>query len=236
MSDLIRRQDVLAYPIREDHYDREHGNKHFIAGIESVMEYVECLPSAEPKTPSNGSITCVKSEKMHDRTMGDLISRQDACEAVKNEMESWLEGDRCDYRNVVDAIMDLPSAEKAQLSEEGTTKDATYDSISRKDAIDAVEFGITYAKAIDVNTGESKELFKEGNDALKKAVERLKELPSTKPEVIRCKDCKHFHYDKPYVVYDIPVLGHEVCDKWGDGCKTSENGFCFMAERRGEEE
>ena len=43
--------------------------------------------------------------------------------------------------------------------------------ITRQAAIDAVEFGITYAKAIDVNTGESKELFKEGNDALKKAVD-----------------------------------------------------------------
>lgn len=52
--------------------------------------------------------------------------------------------------------------------------------------------------------------------------------------LIRCRDCKYFHYDKPYVVHGIPVLGHEVCDKWGDGCKTSENGFCFMAERRGE--
>ena len=56
------------------------------------------------------------------------------------------------------------------------------DLISRQAAIDTVEFGITYAKAFDVNTGESKEFFKEGNDALKKAVERLKELPSAEPE------------------------------------------------------
>jgi len=56
------------------------------------------------------------------------------------------------------------------------------DTISRQEAIDAVEFGITYAKAIDVNTGESKELFKEGNDALKKAVERLKDLSSAESE------------------------------------------------------
>lgn len=55
------------------------------------------------------------------------------------------------------------------------------DPIERQDAIDAVEFGITYAKAFDVNTGESKELFKEGNDALKKAAERLKELPPAQP-------------------------------------------------------
>lgn len=58
----------------------------------------------------------------------------------------------------------------------------------------------------------------------------LEDLPSAQPEIIRCKDCKHFHYDMPYVIQGIPVLGHEVCDFWGDGCKTSENGFCSFAE------
>lgn len=47
MSDLIRRKAVLDYPIRLDHYDEEHGNRHFVLGIESVMEYVEYLPSAD---------------------------------------------------------------------------------------------------------------------------------------------------------------------------------------------
>ncbi len=61
------------------------------------------------------------------------------------------------------------------------------DLISRQAAIDAVEFGITYAKVIDVNTGEGRYLFKEGNDALKKAVERLKELPSAEPEINKQK-------------------------------------------------
>lgn len=70
------------------------------------------------------------------------------------------------------------------------------------------------------------------------SLDGFENAPTIEPEqnIIRCKDCKYFHYDKPYVVYDIPVLGHEVCDKWGDGCKTSENGFCFMEERRGEQE
>ena len=56
------------------------------------------------------------------------------------------------------------------------------DLIERQVAIDAVEFGITYAKAINKSTGEVKELFKEGNKALNEAVERLKELPSAQPE------------------------------------------------------
>ena len=57
------------------------------------------------------------------------------------------------------------------------------DLISRQQAIDTVEFGITYAKAINKSTGEVRELFKEGNKALNEAVERLKDLPSAQPEV-----------------------------------------------------
>ena len=52
------------------------------------------------------------------------------------------------------------------------------DLISRRAAIEEVEFGITYAKAFDIETGEVRELFKESNKALQKAVERIKALPS----------------------------------------------------------
>ena len=115
------------------------------------------------------------------------------------------------------------------------------DTISRRMAIDAVEFGITYAKAIDVNTGESKELFKEGNDALKKAVERLKELPSAEPELIRInlnepikvkltdwgKEIYYHQYDRINQIY-----GREICKP--SLPKEDENGYaefqlwCFM--------
>ncbi len=69
------------------------------------------------------------------------------------------------------------------------------------------------------------------------AIEYASQIPnncplSAQPEIIRCKDCKHFHFDMPYVIQGIPVLGHEVCDAWGDGCKTAQDGYCFMAERR----
>lgn len=57
-------------------------------------------------------------------------------------------------------------------------------------------------------------------------------IPSAQPEIIRCKECKHFEYDHAYVIQGVPVLGHEVCNAWGDGCKTDENGWCFLAERR----
>lgn len=47
MSDYIEREAVLAYPLRKDKCDREHANKHFIFGIESVIEFVEDLPAAD---------------------------------------------------------------------------------------------------------------------------------------------------------------------------------------------
>ena len=51
------------------------------------------------------------------------------------------------------------------------------DTISRNAAIDAVEFGITYAKAINKETGEVTVLFEESNAELQKAAYRIKKLP-----------------------------------------------------------
>ena len=46
-GDLISRADVLKYPIRLDHYDEVNGDRVFVYGVESVIEYVESLPSAD---------------------------------------------------------------------------------------------------------------------------------------------------------------------------------------------
>lgn len=55
-------------------------------------------------------------------------------------------------------------------------------------------------------------------------------------ELIRCKECKYFELD--YVdreAMGIPlIMAHEICMRWGDGCKTSPDGYCFMAESKEE--
>ena len=46
-----------------------------------------------------------------------------------------------------------------------------------------------------------------------------------------CKDCKHFEYDSLAIVDGIPlIVAHEICKRWGNGCKTRENGYCFLFE------
>lgn len=66
-------------------------------------------------------------------------------------------------------------------------------------------------------------------------IDEISKLPSAQPEIIRCKDCKHFELDHFEKVEGFPVpiiVAHEICMKWSDGCRTSKDGWCFMGERR----
>lgn len=54
-----------------------------------------------------------------------------------------------------------------------------------------------------------------------------------KPKTGYCKDCKYFEYDSVAKVDGIPlIVAHEICNKWGDGCKTKEDGYCFLFEKQ----
>ena len=66
------------------------------------------------------------------------------------------------------------------------------------------------------------------------AVQLLRELPSVNPQEPKtghCKDCKYFEYDSVAKVDGIPlIVAHEICNKWGGGCKSKEDGYCFLFE------
>ena len=57
------------------------------------------------------------------------------------------------------------------------------------------------------------------------------ENPKVNCDAYDCKDCKYFEYDSVAKVDGIPlIVAHEICSKWGDGCKTKEDGYCFLFE------
>lgn len=63
MAEYIERGALMQFPIRRDHYDRKNGNKHFINGIESVLEYAENLPAADVAPVVHGDwIPCFDDE------------------------------------------------------------------------------------------------------------------------------------------------------------------------------
>ena len=47
MAKYINLEELMKFPIRRNHYDKEHGNEDFICGIETVLEYAENLPTTE---------------------------------------------------------------------------------------------------------------------------------------------------------------------------------------------
>ncbi len=76
-----------------------------------------------------------------------------------------------------------------------------------------------FDKADDINF-----CFYDYNSTIGKAIRNGTPLP-------KCKDCKHFEYDSVANVDGIPlIVAHEICNRWGDGCKTKEDGYCFLFE------
>lgn len=64
-------------------------------------------------------------------------------------------------------------------------------------------------------------------EELEKRIEALEH----KEKIDHCKCCKHFERDVFAKVDGIPlIVGHEMCNKWGNGCKTKEDGYCFLFE------
>lgn len=101
--------------------------------------------------------------------------------------------------------------------------------IRKAEAIEAVDFGITLASAINLETGEWSELFKRENDELRKAIERIQKIePADVVQVVRCRDCKYSH-----MTYDGKC---KYCDIWFPDEDEYMDGdyFCASAEQRKE--
>lgn len=57
------------------------------------------------------------------------------------------------------------------------------------------------------------------------------DLPPVTPQqkIGRCKGCKYFEYNSK--IDGLPlIVAHEICKRWGDGCQTKEDGYCFLYE------
>ena len=61
-------------------------------------------------------------------------------------------------------------------------------------------------------------------DYLRKRIMNLPSVNPQEPKTGHCKECKYFEYDSVAKVDGIPlIVAHEICSRWGDGCKTKED-------------
>ena len=116
----------------------------------------------------------------------------------------------CDYRSE-DVLKSLLSAQPSLVKESrNLVKDLVKDTIGRQNAIDAVK---KHYRAHD-------------NDLLELIAFDIERLPSAQPEIIWCKDCKHYYYADNR----IPQEQRYSCDL--DGERWKPDDFCSYAERR----
>ena len=150
--------------------------------------------------------------------MSDLIDRQAAIDALDEQIEQCnkslssfdislkdeyaVKVERASLVAFREILEYLPPAQLGtNLAEVGT------DCISRQQAIDI-------AKDLTI-TVEGYEMH---NRAVMNYCADIMQLPPIQPEIIRCKDCKHYE--------------HGICKKAGLCINKSPNGFCDWGDRR----
>lgn len=138
------------------------------------------------------------------------------------EAKARLERIWKDYTSAYDTIseddvtaFDMAISALQEQDLQPTCNQLATDTISRQAAIDVIEFGITYAKAINKETGEVKELFQASNDELRKAADRIKQLPSVQPEQNTGKS----------IIKSDKKIGRWL-DRWEDGQNYYECSEC----------
>jgi len=90
--------------------------------------------------------------------------------------------------------------------------------ISRQAAIDAIDVLCQEHRYKIPGKAETYSQYNEAwQDALDRAEGAIGNLPPAEPQIIRCKDCKHYEYG--------------ICKKAGLCVNKSPNGFCDWGER-----
>lgn len=155
--------------------------------------------------------------------MSDLIDRQALLRQIDidSDDEPGYYGDTWKF---IDTIKRMPSALGTNLAEVGK------DLISRAEAIDALK------RKQDDGKGDLSRFY---NTIIQNDIETIMALPPAEPQIIRCKDCKHWiPYDwmfsevwqsKNIADYPEDDIGCDCCDM-----AMKANDFCSRAERRTE--
>ena len=148
----------------------------------------------------------------------DMEMPTDCCQCKLARYDDYENETFCPFTDVMCLSIgrqdDCPLEEVPETHEERTETHAC-DYISRQAAIDAVEMLLEQS--------EDDEHDKTWNNAIRGAINSIEHhVPSAQPEIIRCKDCKHHHYE-----IDIPY-----CDRTDYGYGWKDNDYCSRAERR----
>lgn len=189
--------------------------------------------------------------------MRDLIDRAVAID-MANDMYQGLNIVQASYSDIGRALVKflnlVPSAQPTQPNTPNTLE--SLDCISRQAAIDAAKEELDSGTFYDIPSKIESLPSAQPESTILKAIEKIKEVgcdeiifmpkhgmkawdengveytmtPSAQPEIIRCKDCKHYEFADNRA-FGMPV---KYCD-WFGFEDVDDYDFCSRAERRTDE-
>lgn len=239
MSDLISREEVLNLidtAFESGAFDGRYAYENLIDAVQNLIHPLETdlvsrqavidtietdcswdifnewgsrTPTGECIINAIKSVPSVEPEQNLQPTCNQLATDCISRQAVLDLAKSGKLVSNGNYKSVCDAINGLPSVEY-ETDEDCISRERVLLEINRIgfDAFTSYDY---YSYLYDFIDG----------------------LPSEEPErkTGKCKGCKYFEYDSMAKVDGIPlIVAHEICKRWGDGCKTSEDGYCFLYE------
>lgn len=129
------------------------------------------------------------------------------------------------------------SAEAFNMAIESLSAEPCEDAISRQAALVCIKSLYPDMPIVDIMDARRKWREKYAPYfECENAIESLHPV-TPKQKMGHCKECKYFECDSVAKVDGIPlIVAHEICSKWGGGCKTNEDGYCFLYEPQESEE
>ena len=169
--------------------------------------------------------------------MADLIDRRAAIDAVSEYATIWMsytddmsasdiaqEAINSAKDTMIRILKEQPTVQPDHNADIGKKVDG--DCISRQEAIDALEKVAELFPWRVPGNRDSYDRYNEAwNDAIGRAEIEIEKLPSAQPEIIRCKDCKHYLHDEEY--------GFDWCNRMSGVFRAKPDGFCSWADMRG---
>lgn len=156
-----------------------------------------------------------KQDALSQEPCTDAVSRDEAINTAIDAVDDWDGGTNLHRTEIItNAMKQLPSVNPQPCD----------DAISRKAVFNAIEREDKWLLAAKGHNGLTEIAF----SGLKA---RIDALPSVTQKSGKCKNCKYFEYDSVAKVDGVPlIVAHEICSRWGEGCKTREDGYCFLYE------
>ena len=201
MKGLIERQ--VAIDTLDKHLRTTDVPVSYPGIISALTEWLNELPSAQADSKETSST----------HKALDTISRQAAIDALQDryKLYSWDDGgaQKAEIGAIIREIYDLPSAQPETHDERTETHGVCLDTIDRQAALDWLK--------------------NEWNGMVTSLFDGIKALPSAQPEIIHCRDCKHWREGDAYS-YCQKLFNCGVLDVYD--YMRADDDFCSEAERR----